>query len=74
MPRVARKSAERTIGVKYSIELDARIRRIEETLAAKSVAPVSLSFVMTQITTRGLDAYEQELGITSTPTKPIKAA
>lgn len=74
MPKVARKSAERTIGVKYPLELDARIQRVTAELGKRGGGlPVPISFVMCQIATRGLDVYERELGITKS-TKPKTAA
>jgi hypothetical protein len=72
MPKVPRKSAERTIGVKYPIEIDQRIARVAAALAAQSVVPVPTSYVMCQIATRGLDVYERELGIAGKP-KSTKA-
>jgi len=64
MAKVARKSAEKTIGVKYPIEINARIQKVAEALGQRSFVPVPLTYVMCQIAQRGLDAYEQELGIT----------
>jgi hypothetical protein len=69
MPRVPRKSADRTIGVKYPIEIDARIKRVTEALAQQSPVPVPLTFVMCQIASRGLEVYERELGIGPKPGK-----
>jgi hypothetical protein len=68
MPRAPRKSAERTIGVKYPVDIDRRIQRVTEALAKQSPVPVPLSFVMCQIAQRGLDAYELELGISRSNT------
>lgn len=67
MPRAPRKSADRTIGVKYPREIDERIQRVTKALAKQSPVPVPITFVMCQIATRGLDAYERELGLV----KPI---
>jgi hypothetical protein len=69
MPRAPRKSAERTIGVKYPVELDARIQRVTDALTKTSPVPVPISFVMCQIARRGLDAYEAELGLNTKKTK-----
>ena len=73
MPKIPRKSAERTIGVKYPIEIDARIERVTAALAKQSPVPVPVSFVMCQIATRGLDVYELELGLAAKSTKPAKS-
>lgn len=76
MPKTERKSAERTIGVKYPVELDQRIQRVTAQLAKNGGGlPVPISFVMIQIAMRGLDKYEAELGITSDHNvNPISAA
>ena len=73
MPKVPRKSADRTIGVKYPLEIDQRIQRVTDSLAKQSPVPVPLTFVMCQIAARGLDVYERELGIAK-PSKPSKSA
>lgn len=68
MPRVPRKCADRVIGVKFPIEIDERIQRVEQVLHERSMGlPVPTTFVMCEIATRGLDVYERELGITKSP-------
>lgn len=74
MPKVPRKSAEKAIGVRYPLAIHDRIQRVMSELSKRSAGlPVPITFVMTRITERGLDAYERELGITKSP-KATKAA
>lgn len=55
----------RVIGAKYPIEIERRILAVSAELTRRTGGvPVPTSSIMVQITSRGLDAYERELGIT----------
>jgi len=66
MAKTAPKTSGKAIGVKYPLEMEARIQAVSAELARRAAGlPQPITNVMLMVTGRGLDVVERELGITN---------
>jgi hypothetical protein len=75
MAKTSTGASRKMIGWKPAPEIQDRIDAISSELSRRSSGiALPTSSVLEQIVIRGLEPFERELGLTSKPSKPTKAA